>query len=169
MFCYIRISLDRISTPSVVASIQQLEDVTKHLGTVTSVNLLDNQGYFLLRVHPGLLVSLQEGLLHELISQVLGAFYLMWLVAAYKRSIVAIRMEGSTDAGNLSFILFLLDGMRFTGTRSTIVDDLARGEISEFQGAILWFFHWHIRIAFQQVDKCIIELFEVLIWFLTII
>ena len=143
MFCNIRISLNRISTPSVVASIQQLEDITKHLGTVTTINLLDNQGDFLLWVHPSLFVSLQKSLLHKLISQILCAVYLMWLVAAYKCGIVAIRVEGSTDAGNLTFILFLFDGMRFTCTRSTIVDDLTRGEISKLQGAILVLFQWH--------------------------
>ena len=139
MFSNIRISLDRISTPSVVASIQELEDVTKHLGTITTIYLLDNQGDFFLWIRPGLLVSLQESLLHKLISQIISTFYLMRLVASHKSSIVAIRVESSTDAGNLTFILFLLDGMRFTCTRSTIVDDLARDEISKLQRAALIF------------------------------
>ena len=38
----------------------------------------------------------------------------MRLIAFHECSIIAVRMEGSADASNLTFVLFLLDGMRVT-------------------------------------------------------
>ena len=63
--------LDRIRTPSILVPVEELEDVAKHLSTVSTFNLLDDEGDFLVRIHPSHFIGKEECLLHKFVGQFL--------------------------------------------------------------------------------------------------
>ena len=116
-----------------VFTVQQLEEVSENLGAVATVDFLDDKVDWRLGIFLRSNVSVGENLRHELVVQLVVLLH--WLVTAYKRGIVIVRVESGAEHIGRSILelngFFLiqslghfLDIMRFACARTTVVDGL---------------------------------------------